>query len=109
MYDGETLGQKLMAHQNNPIPSLAAQRTDAPPALIAIFERMVANQPEDLFQTMAEVEAALGSWGNSASSSVPPPKPAAAILNRPQHLQSQFRPLAIRLRKQPLSERKSSR
>ena len=77
MYDGETLVQKLMAHQNKPIPSLAAQRSEVLPALVAIFERMVAKQPEDRFQTMSEVEAALGSWEKSASSSVPPPKPAA--------------------------------
>jgi serine/threonine-protein kinase len=61
LYEGNTLVKKLMSHQQSPIPSLAAARTDAPAALIPIFMRMVAKQPDDRYQTMAEVAAALAS------------------------------------------------
>ncbi|QDU25093.1 Serine/threonine-protein kinase Pkn1 [Anatilimnocola aggregata] len=63
MYEGETLVQKLMAHQQKPIPSLSSRRPDAPPALVNIFERMVAKKPEDRFQSMKEVETALAKLG----------------------------------------------
>ena len=65
MYEGDTLVQKLMAHQSQPIPSLAAQHPDIPPALSAIFERMVAKRPADRFQSMAEVEDALSYLGGT--------------------------------------------
>lgn len=59
MYEAESLVQKLMAHQRQPIPKLNAARADVPPALVTIFERMVAKQPADRFQSMAEVATAL--------------------------------------------------
>ncbi len=61
MYEGESLLQKLMGHQNKPIPKLASHRPDILPALVSIFERMVAKDPNDRFQSMAEVESALAS------------------------------------------------
>ncbi len=65
LYDAESLVQKLMAHQSKPIPPLATHRPDAPPALVAIFERMVAKRPDERFQSMAEVEAALAAIDGS--------------------------------------------
>ena len=67
MYDGDTLVQKLMGHQSKPIPSLSAHRRDVPAALAKIFERMVAKKPDDRYQTMAEVEAALHSLASTSS------------------------------------------
>ncbi|QDU25638.1 Serine/threonine-protein kinase PknB [Anatilimnocola aggregata] len=75
MYEGESLVQKLMAHQQKPIPPLATQRPDAPKELVAIFERMVAKKPEARYQTMAEVEGALIALAAKASG--PVAKPAA--------------------------------
>ena len=57
-YDGETVMEKLMAHQTASIPSLAEQ-AGVSPALDAVFKKMVAKQPSDRFQTMSEVIAAL--------------------------------------------------
>jgi len=54
-YKGETLMQILMLHQQAPIPSLCKVRSDAPPQLDAVFQKMVAKRPEDRQQTMAEV------------------------------------------------------
>jgi len=59
MYEGESLVQKLMGHQSKPIPKLSKYRSDVPPQLEAIFERMVAKDPKERYQTMAEVLAAL--------------------------------------------------
>ncbi len=67
VYEAESLVQKLMAHQNKPVPSLATQRPDVPPSLVAIFERMVAKKPEDRYQTMTEVEAALANCNQSTA------------------------------------------
>ena len=59
LYDGETMVQKLMAHQTKPIPSLAAKRPDVPQSLVGLFEKLVAKKPEDRFQSGAEFAAAL--------------------------------------------------
>jgi serine/threonine protein kinase len=52
-YDGETILQILLAHRDAPIPSLTAARKDAPPALDAVFQKMVAKRVADRYQTMA--------------------------------------------------------
>ena len=72
MYDGATLVQKLMAHQNNPTPALQQLRPDVPAGLVAIFERMVAKKPQDRLQTMEEVEDALSGLTGLSSTSPPP-------------------------------------
>lgn len=59
MYDGATLVQKLMAHQNSPTPALQQLCPDVPTPLAAVFEKMVAKRPQDRLQTMEEVEDAL--------------------------------------------------
>ncbi|HEY5311088.1 MAG TPA: bifunctional serine/threonine-protein kinase/formylglycine-generating enzyme family protein [Pirellulales bacterium] len=59
MYGGETLVAKFMAHREAPIPDLCSKRSDVPPELDAVFHRMVAKKPEERYQTMNEVVAAL--------------------------------------------------
>jgi serine/threonine protein kinase/DNA-binding response OmpR family regulator len=69
-YDGPTMMAILLKHRDAPIPSLASARPDVPPALDAIFRRMVAKSPADRYATMAdvvqEVEAVKASLGDSA-------------------------------------------
>eukprot|EP00913_Durusdinium_trenchii_P011142 g10464.t1 len=69
VYDGQTMVQKIFAHRDAPVPSLLEHRADVPPAVDAVFQKMVAKQPADRFQTMAEVIGALQSCGNAESGS----------------------------------------
>ena len=58
-YQGETLMATMFKHKMAPIPSLLRARPDVPPALNDVFTRMMAKEPADRFQTMAEVVRAL--------------------------------------------------
>ena len=54
LFSGDTLIQKILAHREQPIPSLTAACPKVPPQLDAIYQRMVAKQPADR-PTMAEL------------------------------------------------------
>ena len=58
-YDGDTLMKKLLAHRDQPIPSIRAVRPEVPEQLEAVFHKMVAKKIEDRYQTMTEVIADL--------------------------------------------------
>lgn len=58
-YEGDTLMARLLAHREQPIPSLRDDRPDVPEAIQNAFERMVAKQADDRFQTMTAVISAL--------------------------------------------------
>jgi serine/threonine protein kinase len=72
MYDGATLVQKLMAHQNSPTPALQQVRPDVSAPLTAVFEKMVAKRPQDRLQTMEEVEEALSGLIEQGSAALQP-------------------------------------
>ena len=59
MYSGDTLVQVLLAHRDQPIPSLRDERPDVPEQLDAVYQKMVAKRPEDRYQSMTEVITAL--------------------------------------------------
>jgi serine/threonine-protein kinase len=50
-YDGDTLMAKLLAHRDQPIPSIRADRPEVPEQVEAIFSKMVAKKVEDRYQT----------------------------------------------------------
>lgn len=53
-YDGDTLMKKLLAHREQPIPSLCSVRVEVPEQLESVFKKMVAKKLEDRYQTMTE-------------------------------------------------------
>src|SRR5262249_26205676 len=55
VFTGESLMEKLLAHREQPIPSLSAARSEIPATLDAVFTRMLAKKCEDRYQTMADV------------------------------------------------------
>jgi formylglycine-generating enzyme required for sulfatase activity len=58
-YSRETLMQVLLAHREARIPSLRDARPDVPERVDEVFRKMVAKEPEDRQQSMAEVIAEL--------------------------------------------------
>jgi len=59
IYRGESPLDVLVAHRDLPIPDLTAVVPGAPSRLNDIFQRMVAKHPDDRFQSMSELAAAL--------------------------------------------------
>ncbi len=84
MFEGETLMQKLLAHREKPIPSLRAARPEVPAALDALYQRMVAKNPEDR-PKMAEVVQIMEALAKL---------PAAATAN-PQRGEQLLRPVPV--------------
>ncbi len=58
-YPAETPALKLLAHREQPLPSLRAVRADAPVELAAVIERLLAKQPQDRYASAGEVAAVL--------------------------------------------------
>ncbi len=72
-YDGDSLMAKLLAHRDAPIPSLCTMNSDVPNAVEAVFQKMVAKQAKDRYQTMTEVIRDLEAWQHGSSSSTSNP------------------------------------
>ena len=60
-YQGDSLMATLLAHREQPIPSLTGAQPAVPAELDAVFRKMVAKKVEDRYQTMSEVITALES------------------------------------------------
>jgi serine/threonine protein kinase len=58
-YVAQSLMATMLKHRQAPIPSLVAARSDTPPALDALFQRLLAKQPAERCNTMDEVIRAL--------------------------------------------------
>ncbi len=63
LYTSDTLTNKLIAHQFDPIPSFQEVRDGVPEEFETVFRRMVAKKVEDRYQTMSEVIADLQACG----------------------------------------------
>src|SRR5262245_3311900 len=72
-YPRDSTIDALMAHREEPIPSLPGVREDVPAELDAIFQKMLAKRADERFASMAEVAAALEAWRKGASARPRPP------------------------------------
>jgi serine/threonine protein kinase/HPt (histidine-containing phosphotransfer) domain-containing protein len=59
VYPRGTLLEQIVAHREQPIPSLHAARSDVPESLDSIFRRMLVKNPTDRCQSMSEVIEAI--------------------------------------------------
>jgi serine/threonine protein kinase len=80
-YQGESFVAIMFKHKLEPIPSLRAVRPDVPDALEEIYRRMMAKDPAERTQTMAEVVKALEAIATSLPETI---TIAAAGLAGPQ-------------------------
>lgn len=77
-FGGDSLMARMLAHRESPIPSLSAALAGATSepsqfltALDAVFQKMVAKQPDRRYQTMTEVLAALDACLRGTSGETP--------------------------------------
>jgi len=59
VYEGDSMIGRLMAQRDAPLPSLVKARDDIPWPLEQAFHKMIAKRPQDRYQSMDEVIAAL--------------------------------------------------
>ncbi|WP_232103766.1 protein kinase domain-containing protein [Gimesia algae] len=87
VYRGSTMVNRIMAHQNDPIPSLTGKHILISQDVDAVFQKMVAKKPEDRFQSMSEVIVAIDNCIQMKSSSTVATEPSEPELHK--FLQSQ--------------------
>ncbi len=66
-----TIAQKLVFHQTEYPKPVSEFRSDVPPELLAVLDRMLRKDPNERFQTPLEVAEALSPWTEAAIA--PPP------------------------------------
>ncbi len=54
-YEGDSLMARLLAHRDQPIPSLRTVRPDVSESLDHVFAKLVAKKPDDRYQTATEL------------------------------------------------------
>ncbi|NUQ62068.1 MAG: serine/threonine protein kinase [Pirellulales bacterium] len=58
-YRGQSAVQTILAHRDQPIPSLCEARAEVPELVDVIFQKMLSKRPEDRYQSMGEMIAEL--------------------------------------------------
>ena len=68
IYGGETMVERIVSHRESPIPDLCELRNDVPRPVQKMFEKMVAKQVDERYQTVGEllsdIELSLKEFGH---------------------------------------------
>ncbi len=71
LFERKSVSETLMAHRRTPPPSLRERRSDIPPKLDALFQKMVAKEPDDrpasMDQVIGEIQSVLADLTTSES------------------------------------------
>jgi len=78
-YRGRSAMETLLKHRDEPIPPLSDAGPEVPPALEAIYRKMMAKSPEDRFGSMTDLIAALERCGYRADEAGTPRGPAPVV------------------------------
>jgi serine/threonine protein kinase len=79
LYAGDTVMKRIMAHRFEPVPALRAARPEVPEWLDVIFQKMIAKDVANRYQSMTEVLTALAPFVASGLSS---PETNVSMLGR---------------------------
>jgi serine/threonine protein kinase len=79
-FPGGTLAQKLLNHQQTPVPPVKQFRSDVPAELVKILDRLLAKRPTDRYQTPAELIAALDLYTGANTTTVASKRPTRRLL-----------------------------
>jgi len=82
VYSGSTMVNRIMAHQNDAIPSLSGKHVHIPADVDAVYQKMIAKKPEDRFQSMQEVIDAINRCDLMKSSSTVSEEPSDPELHK---------------------------
>jgi serine/threonine-protein kinase len=68
-FDAQSAMTLMMMHINDPVPNIKSLNPDVPDALVAVINKALAKDPNDRFQTAAQMAAALRNALSAGSSS----------------------------------------
>ncbi len=83
-FSGETLIERLIAHREQPIPSLSARRPDVSPALDGLLTRVLAKSPDDRFSSLDELIVGLEACRPAVASDTGLPPAAQSVAAAPK-------------------------
>lgn len=83
-FTGATIASTMSAHLTKPVPSISAANENLPPRTDAVFERVLAKNPDDRYQSCAEFVTALQEAAGGGESPYPPSAPTLAATTSPK-------------------------
>ncbi|HEX4132145.1 MAG TPA: protein kinase, partial [Pirellulales bacterium] len=83
LYEADTIMKKLLAHRQQPIPSLRQSRPEVPAAIDEVYAKMVAKNPDDRYPSMRAAREALETAMIRRSPVAIGPKPVPAVQPKP--------------------------